>query len=247
MGHGNSKSNDEFTLKLKAKRQGVLAPPRRTTKPDTLSAESKSKVADAKLQQETAANGLKKVRKKRNKRPSDGPRKGRKESFTKYIPGYIPPDTEEEKEEGYIKYVPGQGLTVPIDDALGGLFDAADYVDPYTIAREELQHPGATVISNTQVASQPTRNETHCQKTCACAHSDQERNLTGYPHVSCSTKYYDSLFIADFFENEHSGECCDHAGSNANQQCRDGTCDVEAQYDAGNNNGGGCDAGGCGD
>ncbi|KAG6577911.1 putative cdc2-related protein kinase 1 [Phytophthora cinnamomi] len=58
-----------------------------------------------------AGSSAKKRRKKKTRPTSTEPRKGRKESFTKYMPNYVP--------------------TVPIDDTLGGVYDAVEHEDPH--------------------------------------------------------------------------------------------------------------------
>jgi hypothetical protein len=120
---GNSQGrhrSDPLATKLAHERQAPAGQPRAI---QHLRKETKANLKEGNIQQQQKAtnNGAKKGRKKKNKRTSDQPRKGRKESFSKYIPGYV--------------------ATNPIDDELGGLFDAVEYNDPYTIARANLQNP----------------------------------------------------------------------------------------------------------
>ncbi|KAL3657675.1 hypothetical protein V7S43_017477 [Phytophthora oleae] len=123
--------------------QDVISATQKTHKLDSPHRQSHPRTSRKKLTPQKKAVDKKK---KKKQHQFDGPRKGRKESFTKYIPGYVP--------------------TVQVEDPeLFGVFYAAEYVDPYTGAREELQHPRKPAISPEPVPTKSSINGTP-NRTC---------------------------------------------------------------------------------
>ncbi|KAG1695042.1 hypothetical protein DVH05_020971 [Phytophthora capsici] len=150
-------------------------------------------------------------KKTRKQRHLDGPRKGRKESFTKYIPGYVP--------------------TVPVEDPeLFGVFDAVEYVDPYTVAREELQHPRKPMISPEQVPVKPitgTPSQTCTHANARRTRSTQKQSCTksNRHYYTKSNRHYYSDKVYLYESEHHSGNyesesfnievgCDDNGGGN---------------------------------
>ncbi|KAE8881078.1 hypothetical protein PF005_g27798 [Phytophthora fragariae] len=118
--HG--KHRDSNTHKIMEKmHKGLFASPAEATQQSAKDGKKSHSAANnqkkTKTQQdENAAKTVdsstkKEEKKKKKKRTSTEPRKGRKQSFTKFMPNYIP--------------------TVPIDDSLCGIYDAVEHEDPY--------------------------------------------------------------------------------------------------------------------
>ncbi|GMF37398.1 unnamed protein product [Phytophthora lilii] len=226
-------------------------------------------------QQKAAGASTKKGKKSKAKGDPTQPRKGRKESFSKYIPGYFP--------------------TVPIDEGLGGLFDAAEYEDPYSIERKRLED--ATRSSAGKPASMPVnRNSSQAGKaTCSVvkagnnSYAASATYCVAHPsNCNCQNNYHaqqqyygnDYYFIGDYDSkdttdsassghgghDDSGGNCADD--NNATGGYDGGSNDAEGSYTCYNNDtsggydggsydagsydvggydgGGGCDTGGSG-
>lgn len=151
---GHDRHRDSTTRKMVEKmHKGLFASPAQATKQSAKDETKthKSTSSTNKHQQKNKANPqqggnaaktsdspTKKGRKKKNKRTSTEPRKGRKESFSKYMPNYVP--------------------TVPIDETLGGAYDAVEHETPTA---------GTTTASRSYPSTKPCP---HCKTSLKTQH-----------------------------------------------------------------------------